>query len=273
MDVRDGVGLTAYLVNESRARREDLAGDPLARDWIPEARRRAVRDMWDEYAAQVYRHDDLVVSVRGRIILETLGRAVRAEPDTVLVVCGAGFSSYPWLLPFAAAMEVDLPEMVAAKRSRVADLRAAGVLDGRDVEHVAVDLDDEAARDGLLDRIRRFAAGRPVAYVAEGLVFYLSPSAARAVSGLGVAVDPQAVTMVSYWPVTAVDHPVLAAQRRWFRQRSVPEDATHLTVDELREILGPVEDHSPEDLQRRYLGAVETPEIELIPEHVVVAGA
>ncbi|PZF85397.1 hypothetical protein C1I99_29645 [Micromonospora deserti] len=271
--MHNDVGLTAYLVNESRARREELAADPLARQWISPEQRGAVRDLWDEFAASVYPHDDLVVSLRGRIIRDTLTRALEQRHDTVLVVCGAGFSSYPWLLPFAAAMEVDLPDIVSTKRRRAAELRAAGVLDQREVEHVAADLNDPAARRDLLDRIRRFAAGRPIAYVAEGLVFYLPPEHARAVTGLGVSAGPETLTVVSYWPLAAADHPVLSAQRRWFRKRSVPEDATYLTTGDLSAILGnPVDNHSPEDLQRRYLGEVVVPETELIPEHVAVAG-
>jgi O-methyltransferase involved in polyketide biosynthesis len=271
--VHNDVGLTAYLVNESRARREDLAADPLAREWISDEQRGAVRDMWDEFAESVYPHDDLVVSLRGRIILETLAEALAKRSDTVLVVCGAGFSSYPWLLPFAAAMEVDLPNIVAAKRRRTAELQAAGVLDQRAVEHVAADLNDQQARRRLLDHIRQFAAGRPIAYVAEGLVFYLPPEDARAVTGLGVSAGPEVLTVVSYWPLSTADHPVLSAQRRWFRKRSVPADATYLTTNDLLTVVGsPMEDHSPEDLQRRYLGEVVVPETELIPEHVTVAG-
>lgn len=273
MDVQNDVGLTAYLVNESRARRKELAADPLASEWIADDQRGAVRDLWDEFARSVYPHDDLVVSLRARIILDTLGQALDKRGDTVLVVCGAGFSSYPWLLPFAAAMEVDLPHIVAAKRRRAAELRAAGVLDQREVEHVAADLNDPQARQHLLNRIRQFAAGRPVAYVAEGLVFYLPSDEARAVAGLGMSAGPESLTVISYWPLAAADHPVLAAQRRWFRRRSVPEDATYLTTGDLSAIVGgPVDNHSPEDLQRRYLGEVVVPETELIPEHVAVAG-
>ncbi|MFU8853728.1 class I SAM-dependent methyltransferase [Micromonospora sp. SL1-18] len=274
MDVHNDVGLTAYLVNESRARREDLAGDPLAREWISDEDRGAVRDLWDEFGGHVYPHDDLVVSLRGRIILDTLAEALAKRSDMVLVVCGAGFSSYPWLLPFAAAMEVDLPELVAAKRRRAAELRAAGVLDQREVEHIAADLNGPEARRRLLDQIRQFAAGRPIAYVAEGLVFYLPPEHARAVVGLGAAAGPQTLTVVSYWPLAAADHSVLAAQRRWFRKRSIPEDASYLTTSDLSAVVGaPVENHSTEDLQRRYLGEVVVPETELIPEHVAVAGS
>ena len=274
VDVNNGVGATAYLVNESRARLPDLAGDPLAMHWIPEDERHSVREMWDEYARTVYSHDDLVVSLRGRVIRETLSRAVEKDPATVLVVCGAGFSSYPWLLPFAAALEVDLPGIVAAKRRRVAELTTAGVIDGRDVEHLAVDLNDAEARRRLLDHVRGWAAGRPIAYVAEGVVFYLPPDAAQAVVGLGASAGSETLTVLSYWPAATADNAVLAAQRRWFRSRAVPEDATYLTTGDISAVVGkPVADHSPEDLQRRYLGEVAVPETELIPEHVAVAGA
>jgi O-methyltransferase involved in polyketide biosynthesis len=268
-----GVEATAYLVNESRARLPELAGDPTAPHWVPEEERPAVRKLWEDYADAVYPHDDLVVSLRGRLIRDTLSEAVERDPGTVLVVCGAGFSAYPWLLPFAAALEVDLPEMVAAKRRRAIELTAAGVLDERDVTHLAVDLNDPDARRNLLVYVRKWAAGRPIVYVTEGVIFYLPPDAAREVVRLGPAMGATHV-VVSYWPTGAADNAVLAAQRGWFRRRNVPDDATYLTVDEIAGIVGrPVVNHSPEDLQRRYVGEVRVPEANLVPEHVAVAGA
>ncbi|MCL2550777.1 MAG: class I SAM-dependent methyltransferase [Actinomycetia bacterium] len=272
--MRDGVELTAYLVNESRARRPELAEDRLAGAWIPDGERGAVRELWDEYAAAVYSHDDLVVSLRGRVIADTLARALAADPDTVLVVCGAGFSSYPWLLPFAASVEVDLPDMVAAKRRRAAALVDGGATADREVHHVAADLAREDDRKQLTATVRELAGGRPVAYVAEGVVFYLPPAEAEAVVTLGAGFGTTAVTAVSYWPAAAAGSTVLAAQRDWFRRRAVPADASYLTHDRLAALLGPgLEDVGPEDLQRRYLGKVEVSEAELIPEYVAVSWA
>jgi O-methyltransferase involved in polyketide biosynthesis len=266
-----GVGLTAYLVNESRARKPDLAGDALAAAWIPDGERAAVREVWEEFAGAVYAHDDLVVSLRGRFVADTLARALRDDPDTVLVVCGAGFSSYPWLLPFTASLEVDLPDMVAAKRRRTADLVDAGVVADREVHHLAADLGSAADRERLTAAVRELAAGRPVAYVAEGVLFYLPQAAAEAVAALGAGFGTTAVTAVSYWPAAASGSRVLAEQRHWFRRRSVPDAASYLTHDRLASLLGgPVEDLGPEDLQRRYLGRITVPESELIPEYVAV---
>ncbi|UWE11688.1 class I SAM-dependent methyltransferase [Actinacidiphila bryophytorum] len=268
-----GVALTAYLVNESRARRPGLAADPLAAAWIPDGDRDGVRQLWQGYADAVYPHDDLVVALRGRLIADELARALAADPATVLVVCGAGFSSYPWLLDFPAALEVDLPEMAEAKRRRAAELTAAGTLPRRDVRHLGADLGSAADRERVTQAVRELAAGRPVAYVAEGLVFYLPPEDARAVVTLGAGFGGTALTAVSYWPAAASGSRVLAVQREWFRSRSVPPEASYLTHAELAELLGgPLLDLGPEDLQRRYLGKVEVPESELIPEYVAVAG-
>ena len=272
--MRDGVELTAYLVNESRARRPELAEDRLAGAWIPDGERGAVRELWEEFANAVYAHDDLVVSLRGRFIADTLAKAVAADPATVLVVCGAGFSSYPWLLPFTTSVEVDLPDMVEAKRHRAAELVGGGVAADREVHHVAADLGRAGDRERLVATVRDVAGGRPVAYVAEGVVFYLPPAEAEAVVTLGAGFGTTAVTAVSYWPAAAAGSRVLAEQRHWFRRREVPADASYLTHDRLATLLGPgLEDVGPEDLQHRYLGGVTVPECELIPEYVAVSWA
>ncbi len=270
--MQGGVELTAYLVNESRARRSTLAQDGLAAAWMPDGERPAVRALWQEFSDAVYPYDDLVVSLRGRYIADTLAQALREDPDTVLVVCGAGFSSYPWLLPFPVAFEVDLPDMVDAKRRRAGELVASGAVSARDVRHVAADLADPADRAALAREVRKVADGRPVAYVAEGVLFYLPAEQAREVVRLGAEFGTTAVTAVSYWPAAASGSTVLARQRDWFRSRSVPEDASYLTHAELAALLGePVTDLGPSDLQLRYLQRVDVPESELIPEYVAVS--
>lgn len=268
-----GVELTAYLVNESRARRPDLARDPLAHEWVPPAERAAVRDLWDEYARRVYPHDDLVVSLRGRHVLEVLEEALRQDPETVLVVCGAGFSSYQWLLPVHCGVEVDLPGIIEAKQRRAAALATDGVLPERDVTYLPADLTDPSARHGVVERVRALANGRPVAYVAEGVVFYLPRESARAVAQLGTSFADCAVAVVTYWPRAASGNQVLAAQRDWFRSRHVPEDASYLSVEDFAAQGNErMENFGPEELQVRYLGEVVVATQDLVPEYIMVIG-
>lgn len=265
-----GVEATAYLVNESRARLPELSRDPLARQWIPEQERTRVEAMWEEYAATVYPHDDLVVSLRGRSILEELTGLLTRHPDAVLVFCGAGFTSYPWLLPVAVAVEADLPHIAEAKRERAAVLTAAGVLPEREVVHLPLDLSRAADREQLVTRVRELSAGRPVGYVAEGLIYYLPPADAAAVAGLGRRWRA-VLSAVSYWPEAAADNPVLAAQRKWFREHAVPEEATYFRFGQLASLLGEgARNFSPEEQQRRHLGEVRVPEAALVPEHLAV---
>jgi O-methyltransferase involved in polyketide biosynthesis len=268
-----GVALTAYLVNESRARMPELAGDPLAADWIPEEERDAVRALWKEFAGAVYPHDDLVVSLRGRYVRDSLAESLAAAPDAVLVTAGAGFASYPWLLDFHAALEVDLPDMSAAKERRARELGARGRLPERDVRFLGADLGSAAGREQVVRAARDLAAGRPVVYLVEGVVFYLPPDDARAVAELGAEFKDTVRSVVSYWPAAAQGSPALAAQSAWFRARGVPPEATYLTNAELTVLLrGALADLGPEDLQRRYLGEVRVRESALIPEYVAVAG-
>lgn len=270
--MQDGVEITAYLVNESRARLPDLSGDRLAAEWIPAARRGAVEQLWQDFAGSVYPHDDLVVALRARCVLDTLSHALRRIPDTVLVVLGAGFSSYPWLLPFRHSVEVDLPGVVTAKQRRAAELRSAGKIDQRNVTYLPADLADEHQLLGLADRLPALAAGRPAAVVAEGLVFYLPAAAATTFARLGAVMGRGAPTIITYWPAGAADHPVLAAQRQWFRRHAVPENAAYHSAADLSGEPGrPVRVLAPEQLQREYLGEVRVPENELIPEYVAVA--
>lgn len=266
----DGVETTAYLVNHSRARRPDLALDPFAESWIPDAERAAVRELWEGFARTVYEHDDLVVSLRCRAISDALEEALEAHPDAVLLTCGAGFASYPWLFRFADVVEVDLPDMIAAKSARAAELREQGVLPERRVTYLAADLSDVAQRRDVVTTTTRIAAGRPVVYLAEGFVFYLPPADCRATVALGAEIPHLERTVVTYWES---ENPVLARQRKWFQQQGIPDDASYLSRADLTGLLGSsISFSSVDDLQRRYLGSVEIEEAtELIPEHVAVA--
>lgn len=266
----DGVETTAYLVNESRARKPELSRDPYAESWIPERERAAVHELWAGFASTVYEHDDLVVSLRCRAVLDALAETLAAHPDAVLLTCGAGFASYPWLFPFTDVVEVDLPDMIAAKASRASALTRRGVLPERSVSYVAADLTDPEQRGSVAYTTKEIAAGRPVIYLAEGFVFYLPLDDCRATVALGDDIPHLKRTIVTYWEA---DNPVLERQRVWFRERGIPDDAAYLSRADLTKLLGDsITFSTVDDLQRRYLGSVEIEETnELVPEHVAVA--
>ena len=93
----------------------------------------------------------------------------RTKADTVLNL-GAGLDTRPYRLRLPAGIswvEVDLPEMIACKKDRMADQKPRV----RQLQHVAIDIRDRPRRLELFDRVRR-DAGR-VLVLCEGLLVYL----------------------------------------------------------------------------------------------------
>jgi O-methyltransferase involved in polyketide biosynthesis len=268
-----GVAATSLLVNESRARLPDLSRDRFARDWIPEVLRTAVHELWADYAEAVYPHDDVVVSVRSRSIIELLEAALHAAPDLVLVNVGAGFTSYPWLLPLRRTLELDRPEVVRAKRMRIDELWRSGILPHRDVTLVDVDL----LAVGAVERVRTAiegvtAPGAPLAIVMEGVAFYLDRATVMGLVGLANSLADEVVAAaVSYWPAHAEENPVLRRQAEWFRARGIPADATFLRPGDLTGALGPATRILDPASQQRTAGLEQPlPEVAIVPEHLAV---
>lgn len=268
----EGVEATAWLVNESRARRPELSHDRFARTWIPDAQRAEVVDLWEEFARAVYPHDDLVVSLRGRAVLDALTAAHRRDPSTVLLSVGAGFTSYPWLLPFEQTIELDLPSVIEAKAARSDELMEAGLLPRRAVHHVALDVgapDGPARIARLVDE--HVAPERSVTLLLEGLIYYLPAARAFELLQLPQLLDrPIAATVASYWPAGQEDHVVLERQAVWFAHRGIPPEVSHLAPEEVSTAIGGASfDEGPVELQRRYGCTPLVPEHDLIPERVV----
>ena len=131
---------TAYLVAESRARAVAISRDVYAAHWIPDRLRESVRRLWEEFAANVYPHDDVVLGVRNRFFLDRLS-VFAADGPTIFVNVAAGFTSYPFLIEHAIrTIEIDLPVVVDVKSARVAALQDAGVLLLRPLRQIAADL-------------------------------------------------------------------------------------------------------------------------------------
>lgn len=253
----------------------ELSQDPFAGAWIPDDQREQVRALWRDFSQAVYPHDDLVCSLRGRAVRAVLERALETDPRTSLVSIGAGFTSYPWSLPFEVALEIDLPSVVDAKRTRVAELTDRGTLPARTVHHLAVDVSGAGALDVMRAAIHdHLPADRAVAVAIEGLVYYLSPLRAIELLELPGALEvPVSAVVASYWPTGTEGHPVLTRQARWFAQRGIPNEAGHLDPQDVSAALGDgVVDQPPSELQRRFGCEPVVSDEQLIPERVAWVG-
>lgn len=109
------------------------------------------------------------IVTRTAVLDELIMSAIRDGADTVLNLA-AGLDTRPYRLPLPASIrwiEVDFPEMVAYKESKLADARPQCAL-----ERIALDLTDRAARQGLFTRLNE--ASRRTLVITEGLLIYLT---------------------------------------------------------------------------------------------------
>ncbi|MDA5144698.1 SAM-dependent methyltransferase [Streptomyces sp. AD681] len=177
-----GAGVTAVAVAMARAMESDRSDrmfhDPYAQSFVDAARATLDADEWSSLVSWV----DLFYSrgvVRTRFI-DDFVRDAAAGGCTQVVLLGAGLDARAFRLPLpdADVYEVDTPSVFAFK-DRVLTEAGARVT-ARSRTAVPTDLrEDFATRLGET----AFAAHRPTAWVAEGVLPYLSAEQARRVIG------------------------------------------------------------------------------------------
>jgi len=129
------------------------------------------------------------IITRTAILDELIMDAVRGGIDTVLNLA-AGLDTRPYRLPLPPAtrwIEVDFPEMIAYKESKLADARPRCAL-----ERIALDLTDRSGRQQLFTRVND--ESRRLLVVTEGLLIYLTPDDVAA-----LAEDLHAMPHVRRW--------------------------------------------------------------------------
>jgi methyltransferase (TIGR00027 family) len=127
--------------------------------------------------------------VRTAVMDELILKAVAQGSGTVLNLA-AGLDARPYRLPLPSGLrwiEVDFPDVLAAKRDQLADARPACVL-----ESIGLDLTDIARRRALFAEIGR--SSRQVLVVSEGLLIYLAPEQVAT-----LAEDLAAVPAFGWW--------------------------------------------------------------------------
>jgi O-methyltransferase involved in polyketide biosynthesis len=193
---------TAYLVAESRARALTISRDVYAARWIPDRLKESVRRLWEEFAADVYPHDDVVLGVRNRFFLERLSVFAAGGP-AIFVNIAAGFTSYPFLLEQAVrTIEIDLPAIVEVKSARLGELQRAGVLPIRPVRLIAADLNDASDRERIGSLLAAESNGARSFVLLEGISYYLAPQVLDSLLAALARVQPAgSVLALDYWPL------------------------------------------------------------------------
>jgi O-methyltransferase involved in polyketide biosynthesis len=200
------ISASAFLVNESRARNVALSRDVYAHLWVSSATRR----LWDDFAREVYPHDDIELGLRNRFFLEQLQAAARAQPGLVFLNVAAGYTSYPFLLEEAiCCIEIDSPEVVRHKQRCLERWQREGRIPVREIVFHGADLtrrEDLARLEGVLcEQIGK----RPSFCLLEGLTYYLGLGALRRLLALCTRLQqPGSLLACDYWLPDYAQNPV-----------------------------------------------------------------
>lgn len=211
------ISATAFVINVSRAKREDLSQDIYAKLWVtPEA-----ETLWDELARVVYPADDVSSSLRNRFYLERQRTFAAKNAHPVSLNVAAGFSSYPYLLgPQWRCVEVDYPHIVAAKRERTVTWEADGRLPRRDVTSFGADLGQAAGVEAVGRALPGWIAARPTFVVMEGITYYLPRPVLDRLFALYAAHLPAGSLVVfEHWPPDAATYPVFTRLNAYLKNR------------------------------------------------------
>ena len=154
--------VAVHRATESK-RKDALFRDPYAERLAGERGKQIVRQL-DAGSGSAWS-----IITRTAVLDDLIMQAIRDGADTVLNLA-AGLDTRPYRLslpPIIRWIEVDFPEMIAYKESKLADARPQCRL-----ERIALDLTDRAARHRLFAQLNE--ESRRVLVITEGLLIYLT---------------------------------------------------------------------------------------------------
>lgn len=212
------VSITAFIVNESRARLESLSGDVYAKLWVTEE----AKHLWKELAEEVYPYDDVNLSLRNRFYLERIREFVNEHNDSVFINMAAGFTSYSYLFDTPCrCIETDYPHILNFKEKKVEQWQQDGTLPERHVEFYPLDMENP---DELKNFERNFAswcAGKPTIVIMEGLTYYLSPGTLDTLfSGYWKYLVGGSLVVFDFWGPDSDDYPVIQRVKNYLSKVS-----------------------------------------------------
>ncbi|MEA4856720.1 class I SAM-dependent methyltransferase [Solidesulfovibrio sp.] len=209
------ISATAFVINVSRAKRQDISLDRYAGLWVtPEA-----EALWDELAREVYPNDDVSSSLRNRFYLEQHRAFAANHSQPVSVNIAAGFSDYPYLLGSEwRCVETDYPHIVEAKAERTSAWEAEGRLPRRDVLYFGADLVRGVEAVGR--ELPGWIGGRPALVVLEGITYYLPrPVLARLFALFAAHLPAGSRLAFEHWPPDAATYPVFVRLNAYLQNR------------------------------------------------------
>ncbi|MEM8564365.1 MAG: class I SAM-dependent methyltransferase [Pseudomonadota bacterium] len=167
---------TAFWMAGCRASMEEVSQDIYAKTWLNDASKERHRIYIEEMGV----NENLILCLRNRFFLESMRDFLKRFPDAALVNIGAGFSSYPWLIQDPAlCIEVDAPDIGAAKAALSKQFQQEGIFPQREVIHMSANLNRVEDIEKILSQVSLLLADRPSFFLIEGVIYYLEHDRAR----------------------------------------------------------------------------------------------
>ena len=240
MTLERSISDTAFLVNESRRRKESISEDIYAKHWVPHESLDRIVNLWDRFAEEVYPFDDLELSIRNKYFLSQIRSFNEEEPNAILINLGAGFTSYPFLLEHPmTSIEVDLPAIISYKKEKCRLLSEEDILPRRDLKMIAADLSNEEDLNKLESVLRpKMNVVRSFCLI-EGVTYYLSRKAfVELLQCLQNLQLPGSLLAFDYWNSEIKTHPVFLRLNEFFKDEFQVKDYNLLAVDDIKSISG-----------------------------------
>ena len=158
-----------FFTSSFRAFNEALSGDKYAKLWL-----NPKTDAWiQEYLTEVSSEETYTHCLRNRFFLETIKDLAASKQIEVLINFGSGFSMYPFLLNESLIhIEIDKPEIVNYKASKIEEWQNEKKLPKRDLHFVGVDFSEDY-KTKLLEQIQQIKGDKPCFILIEGVLFFL----------------------------------------------------------------------------------------------------
>jgi O-methyltransferase involved in polyketide biosynthesis len=221
---------SAFLVNESRARRIDISHDAYAHLWVSNATRR----LWNDFTRRVYPYDDIELGLRNRFFLEQVKEYMDSTKNGVFINLGAGFTSYPLLLPTSClCIELDVPAVIDYKREKIAAFQKEGLMPSRKILFKSTDLENPKDRKEIETFLKMHLRGKSSFIILEGITYYLQRDTLEALFKLCSTIQTNGSRLAfDFWTPSTVSHPVFQRFTRFFSERFHHEPSTYTFLDE-----------------------------------------
>jgi O-methyltransferase involved in polyketide biosynthesis len=221
---------SAFLVNESRARRIDISHDVYAHLWVSNETRR----LWNDFTRQVYPYDDIELGLRNRFFLEQVRSYVNSIKNGVFINLGAGFTSYSLLLSSSClCIELDVPAVIDYKREKIAAFQKEGLMPSRKIMFKSVNLESPQDRKEIETFLKTKLRGKSSFIFLEGITYYLQQETLDALFKLCSTIQTNGSRLAfDFWTPSAATHPVFQRFAQFFSERFHYEPSTYTFLDE-----------------------------------------